>query len=677
MKRSTLILGVAVSISLLLNLTLLFGVNVIRLATLDTLNQTNQMLAQLAQETVVYYVALDQAIPVQASVPFQREMDIPVDTVIPIDQTFTLPLQTPAGEITVTLPLQANFPVNVMVPLSLDEQVDLDTNIHLKTTIPVNIEIGKTPLADYLTQSRSQLISLQNLLSFGADQLDVSIRSELVESHPQPDLAQSDVNAPSDQPITTPSDAPLQQATVYTQITDSSSPPLPTLSNQDLAKELGACLHEYWPLRPGTSWAFTSDDTAFDQTVSWVRNNQVQLISAYENQDLTFDLICYQEGLGGNYMGDVRRLREFGDFVFSNPRGIFLPLAVHLEQENYEWEQELDVAGTVLATWQDRPISGQIEKGHLIATYQTMARQTIPTPLGFKDAIPIQQRLRFELIVSFQLGQETLVAQQTLELGSLFYFVKGIGPTQIHWQGGTLQLRAQTQALSPFLIETGIPTLSPDHLTAVCFTKTDGQVTCRHTPDLPTNTLTQAAGSELVVAPLNLPSSILAVIDTKQDTGEAAIDPHSASKENNQSNTNTSQGSTNSTVSDNALKTYIITINVLSDEVIDVLGDFQSTVFAYAENKISRDQFANDFETSKSDINRLISTFDSISPPAQADSVHQDFNKALAKCNQAKNLLEDWFNTGDSSERDTGVFLYTECIKILANAKSAANSLLN
>ncbi|MEM7031840.1 MAG: DUF6376 family protein, partial [Chloroflexota bacterium] len=109
---------------------------------------------------------------------------------------------------------------------------------------------------------------------------------------------------------------------------------------------------------------------------------------------------------------------------------------------------------------------------------------------------------------------------------------------------------------------------------------------------------------------------------------------------------------------------------------VAVMSEFQDSAFAYAEDKITRAQFKDDFQDSVSDTENLISQFNNISPPPQASAIHDDFNGALDKCTEAKDLLENWFNTGDSSERDRGIRLYSECIDILVNARDDANALL-
>jgi hypothetical protein len=56
-----------------------------------------------------------------------------------------------------------------------------------------------------------------------------------------------------------------------------------------------------------------------------VSNDEVYLSTQYEGRDIQFSLMCNQEGLGGKYLGDMRRISELGELTFSNPRGVFLP----------------------------------------------------------------------------------------------------------------------------------------------------------------------------------------------------------------------------------------------------------------------------------------------------------------------------------------------------------------
>jgi len=165
MQRSIPWLWAIVIILLLLNIGLLVGLNMARLAAIEAVSQIETMLDNLAHEVVVYEVPINQAVPMQAKVPFNQTMDIPLDTVITLSQTLTIPF----GGVDIELPVQTEVPVKTVVPVTLDEVIAVDTLVQLNTTIPVEIEVARTPLLAYLSQAKYDLARLKSRLSFSAE----------------------------------------------------------------------------------------------------------------------------------------------------------------------------------------------------------------------------------------------------------------------------------------------------------------------------------------------------------------------------------------------------------------------------------------------------------------------------------------------------------------------------
>ncbi|MCB0153813.1 MAG: hypothetical protein KDF65_03380 [Anaerolineae bacterium] len=150
---------------LLLNIGLLIGLNLARLGAIEALSQVETMLDNLANEVVVYEVPVNQAVPMQAEVPFNQTFDVPLDTVIALSQTLTVPF----GGVDIDLPVQTEVPVQIVVPFTVDEVIAVDTVVQLNTTIPVEVEVARTPLLAYLNQAKYDLARLKSLLTFSTE----------------------------------------------------------------------------------------------------------------------------------------------------------------------------------------------------------------------------------------------------------------------------------------------------------------------------------------------------------------------------------------------------------------------------------------------------------------------------------------------------------------------------
>jgi hypothetical protein len=169
MQRSISFLWGLVIFLLILNLALLYGLNLARVMAIETLDQVETKLDQLASEVIVYNIEINRAIPIRADVPINQTMQIPINTVIPIDRELKIPVQTPAGEMTVAAPGKVDFPVEKVILVEVNETIKLDTVVQLNTTIPVEIDLAQTQLLDYLEQTKQDLARFRSRLALDGE----------------------------------------------------------------------------------------------------------------------------------------------------------------------------------------------------------------------------------------------------------------------------------------------------------------------------------------------------------------------------------------------------------------------------------------------------------------------------------------------------------------------------
>ena len=165
MQRSVPFLWGLVIISLILNLVLLYALNLARLTAIEALGRAEAMVDSLTNKVIVYDLVVNQAVPIKTNVPVNRTVEIPINTVIPIDQVLRVPLQTPAGERILDVPVKTDFPISLVVPVDFNETIPIDTVVQLNATIPIEIDVAQTPLAGYLQQIKMDLARLRSRLS--------------------------------------------------------------------------------------------------------------------------------------------------------------------------------------------------------------------------------------------------------------------------------------------------------------------------------------------------------------------------------------------------------------------------------------------------------------------------------------------------------------------------------
>jgi len=670
MQRLTPVLWGLVIVLLILNLAVLYAVNRARLIAIETLNEVETTLDSLANEVIVYNVEINQAVPMKADVPFNQTMEVPLNTVIPIDQELAVPIQTLAGEIVVDVPLKTDFPIDIVVPVDFNETIHVDTEVELSTTLPVEIDIAQTQLAGYLEQAKLDIARLRSRLTLGKT-LDVDKRAVVAASDTEAGAAESDAQS---QAVSAEASAETTPTSETTHKSDpaAASQPAPTGSASSSGDatanpDLDLCDHVYWPLRSGTTWTYNSPDTSYTQRADNVSGSQVHLSTQYEGRDIQFSLVCYQEGLGGSFVGDMRRITELGDLNFSNPHGMFLPRPEMMEVIGSTWVQEFDVTGTVQARQEDNPVMGRISRGRAVAAYTPTGFETVETPLGSREALRIKQELNLELNIDFDLAGQPIPTTETVNLTSVYWFAKGIGPVKVHWQGGTIQYDA-TIDRTPLSQQSSVPALAEDQLVFVCVLSSGGSSECIQLSGISQPDLTIPPDSELEIQGFAFPVGVGSNEDIA-GVGETA----------------TSEPIKEPTVVDGTpegdddwsdLLAYVEAVKNLGERLYEAAQDFLEAALKFRNGQLTLDEFKEAFLAFKATARSLIQEINQLSPPPEAEAIHQELTDGLAKCDRAVDLMDEWFDSQDSGTGEAIVLLVTECVEEVEAAGDELNALV-
>jgi hypothetical protein len=372
--------------------------------------------------------------------------------------------------------------------------------------------------------------------------------------------------------------------------------------------------------------------------VDQVSNNQAFLSTQYEGRDVQSRLTCSQTGLGGNYLGDMRRIAELGDLNFSNPRGVFLPDPATLEGRK-PWRQELDVAGTVPASQAGSPLEGRINRGRAVAVYTPIRYETVETPLGLREALRVEQQLNLNLDIVYDLGGQATPATEIVNLSTVYWFVKDMGLVKVHWQGGALRQTTEIRQ-APVTQESMVPALAEDHLVDICVTLPDRSVKCAYSGQL---ALTSPPGSELEIQGLAFP-----VADKEADTGVPGT------------YTNTAAAQPDSGQS--KLLEYAAPAARIAQQLLDAAGGFEASALKYRNGQLTFDQFQSEFLDFAPKVKGLVPQINALSPPPEAEAVHQKLTDGLSKCSQAVDLTDGWFNTRESGTSEAAMVLVAACV---------------
>ncbi len=690
MQRSISFLWGLVIFLLILNLALLYGLNLARRMAIETLDQVETKLDQLASEVIVYNVEINQAVPIRADVPLNQTMQIPLNTVIPIDQELRMPVQTLAGEITVAVPVKVDFPVEMVVPVEVNETINLDTVVQLNTTVPVEIDVAKTQLSDYLGQTKQYLVRLRNRLALGGEivtgQEFVSSAGSAVGAHipdePAGGSGLQRIANPIDEGQNTRSESDSIQELGVSDAAPAVSAEASSGQDGDQA-DLGWCTHSYWPLQPGSTWTYNSPVTSFTLRVDDASDNRVYLSTQYEGQDIQFNVGCQQNGLGGDYLGDMRRITELGNLTFSDFRGLFLPGVDTLEEIGASWSQEFEIGGTVQAKQGDASVYGTVTRGRGTAVYTGVALETVETPFGPREALRIDQKLSLELLVDFMLATQNVTATETIELTNSYWFAKGLGPIKSHWYGGNMRQSVMFEQ-SPVHQQAAIPALTEDQLVFACVLGEKQSLECKRIPSMAQAELTTPPEHELEipvwVLPDELASNSNASSQSTIDSGEP--DSNDSPTRSTPSESDDGRADTPSNPDrpgdDRAnLLAYAAAVEDLAEKISQAGQDFGQSAIRYRDGQITIEQFQDSFSEFAPKVERLIQGINALSPPPEAIAIHRELSSGLKKCNQAIDLMDEWFKTGNGSLKGTTVLLVSDCINDVTAAGNKLRELLS
>lgn len=670
---SVRILWVLVVILVIFNLALLYGLNLARLIAIETLSGAETMLDRLAGETIIYNIALNQPVPMKADIPFNQTVEIPVNTTVPIDQQVRLPFVTAAGETTIDIPLRTSVPINTVIPVDFNETISVDTVVHLNTTVPVEIEIARTGLAGYLIQARQDVSKLRHLLAF---QFGASPGEPLAMAGESEPGRGPGSDGETGRPGQTGSGATA--AGPAPESGGGATGDAPAGSTTRASSDLGRCAHPYWPLDPGATWIYHSPVSSFIQRVDALANDQAVLSTQYEGRDIGFGLVCSQAGLGGDYLGDVRRITELGALTFSPSEDPFLPGAEIMERIGQPWSQEFNVSGTVQARQGAGLLEGRVRQGQARAVYTPYGLETVTTPFGPRQALRIEQKLELNLEIGFDLGGRPVPVTEQVSLTNVYWFAKDIGLVKLHWQGGRLR-RVFELNQAPVSEDIAIGALPEDALIAACLL--DGpSITCTRASDAAEANLVPSTASELDIPLLVFPESAAGTASSlpplagAEETGETATD--NVDPENNEAAappTVTPRPDRDS----GALLAYAAAAAELGKKINDAARIFGQAALRYRSNELSRDEFRANFTPFRQRVKDLIGQINRLSPPPAASDVHQKLTAGLDKCDQAVDLMDSWFETSDSGARDAATLLVGACTGEVSAAQAELAGLIN
>ncbi len=135
-----------------------------------SLDEAIASLEAFGGSTIEFTVAIDEQVPIEADIVFDRTIDVPVMTTLPIDEVVetTITVAGPFGTeipVDVTVPIALDLPIDLEFPLEVSEQIPVSTVVPVQLDVPVRLDVGDTDLATLATALGDGLRSLREVLN--------------------------------------------------------------------------------------------------------------------------------------------------------------------------------------------------------------------------------------------------------------------------------------------------------------------------------------------------------------------------------------------------------------------------------------------------------------------------------------------------------------------------------
>ncbi len=141
------VISVCVAISLLLNVVLIVGLLRVREGLQSALTVAGNALALSTSEPLSFVVSVDQAIPIQTTIPIEQSFAVPLELDYPLKTVVNTYIDIPLlGRQDIAVPVEMVIPISTTLEIPIQMQIPISVTYQLQTEIPVEVQLPPTLL---------------------------------------------------------------------------------------------------------------------------------------------------------------------------------------------------------------------------------------------------------------------------------------------------------------------------------------------------------------------------------------------------------------------------------------------------------------------------------------------------------------------------------------------------
>jgi hypothetical protein len=111
------------------------------------------------------------------------------------------------------------------------------------------------------------------------------------------------------------------------------------------------------------------------------------------------------------------------------------------------------------------------------------------------------------------------------------------------------------------------------------------------------------------------------------------------------------------------LLAYAAAVESLGQRNSGAAEEFWEAALRYQSDQLTFDEFRAEFQDFSPTVRGVGQDLSQLSPPPEAEAVHGRLTAGMAKCDQALDLMDEWFESPSDEKRQAATLLVTGCVE--------------
>ena len=111
------------------------------------------------------------------------------------------------------------------------------------------------------------------------------------------------------------------------------------------------------------------------------------------------------------------------------------------------------------------------------------------------------------------------------------------------------------------------------------------------------------------------------------------------------------------------LLAYAAAVESLTQQNSEAAEKFWEVALKYQVGELTLDEFRSESQNVAARVRGVIQQLDQLSPPPEAEAVHRQLADGMAKCDQALDMMDAWFDAPNDNTRQAAISLVTGCVE--------------